>query len=63
MVASSDASSSKAPQNNNTLSLDEKTAEKQPQQSQVNVLEEDDEFEEFAEQGTCRCSFYRYSLD
>lgn len=50
MVAPAE-SSSKAAQNNNSLSLDEQTAEKQPQQSQVGGLEEDDEFEEFAVQG------------
>lgn len=48
-MSSDSASSSKAPQN--TLNLDEETSEKQPKQSQVGGLEEDDEFEEFAVQG------------
>lgn len=55
------AESSKVTQNNNSLSLDDQTAEKQPQQSQVGGLEEDDEFEEFAVQGNTS-EFYVFRM-
>jgi 26 proteasome complex subunit DSS1 len=52
---SSNAAGSSKPQN--TLKLDESTSAQQPAQSQLSGLEEDDEFEEFAVQGTSQVRF------